>query len=199
VTIMIVALTGGLGAGKSTVSALLAEHGAVIVDADVIARDVVQAGTPGFAAVLGAFGDFIVGPDGQLDRPALAQIVFGADEARARLNAIVHPLVAARSAQLIAAAPAGAIVVNDIPLLSESRRAGFELVIVVLAELEVRLSRLETRGMTREQSLARIAVQASDEERLAMADEVVRNDGDRDALAAQVDALWGRLVARSQS
>jgi dephospho-CoA kinase len=192
-------LTGGIGAGKSTVSALLAEHGAVIVDADRAARQVVQAGTPGFAAVLETFGPSIVGPDGQLDRPALAQVVFSDDEARSKLNDIIHPLVRDRLDEQIAAAAPGAIIINDTPLLVELGGTKQGFVIVVHASLDKRLQRLELRGLPRDQALARIAKQATDEERLAWADEVVDNDGGLDDLRGQVDALWPRLVARNEA
>jgi len=196
---MIVALTGGVGAGKSSVSALLAEHGAVIVDADLIAREVVEPGTPGLAAVVAEFGAGILAAEGSLDRAALAEIVFHDDSARLRLNAILHPLIGDRTAELIAAAPAGSIVVNDIPLLAESRRSGYDVVIVVVAGRQVRLERLEKRGMGPDEAEARMAAQASDEQRLALADEVVHNDGTREELAAQVDALWARLVERNRA
>jgi dephospho-CoA kinase len=195
---VIVGLTGGVGAGKSTVAALLAEHGAVIVDADAIAREVVAPGTAGLAAVLARFGDAVRAPDGSLDRPALARIVFADEAARADLNAIVHPLVSARSAQLMADVPPGSVVVYDVPLLAESARVGeFALVIVVEASLEVRLERLAARGLPEPEARARIAAQATDEQRRAIADELLHNDGTRAELAAQVDLLWSRLVARA--
>lgn len=195
---MRVGLTGGLGAGKSTVAGLLAEHGAVIIDADQIAREVVRAGTPGFVAVVDRFGAEIVGPDGELDRGKLAAIVFADAPARDDLNAIVHPLVARRSAQLMAAAPAGAIVVYDVALLAEADRAGeFDVIVVVEADLGTRLARLAERGMDADQARARMAAQAADEQRRAIAHEVLRNDGSREALAEQVDELWRRLHERA--
>jgi dephospho-CoA kinase len=194
---MRVGLTGGLGAGKSTVSALLAEHGAVIIDADAIAREVVRGGTPGFAAVVERFGPDIVGPDGELDRAKLAEIVFADDDARNDLNGIIHPLVGERSMQLMASVPDDAIVVYDVPLLVESGRAdGFDVVVVVEADLATRLRRLETRGLPESQARARMAAQASDEQRRAVADELLHNDGSREALAEDVGALWGRLSQR---
>ncbi|HEY3717749.1 MAG TPA: dephospho-CoA kinase [Jatrophihabitantaceae bacterium] len=194
---MRVGLTGGLGAGKSTVSALLGEHGAVIIDADAIAREVVQGGTPGFAAVVERFGPDIVGPDGELDRAKLAEIVFADDAARDDLNRIIHPLVGERSMQLMASVPDDAIVVYDVPLLVESGRAdGFDVVVVVEADLATRLRRLETRGLPESQARARMAAQASDEQRRAVADELLHNDGSREALAEDVGALWGRLSRR---
>jgi dephospho-CoA kinase len=192
-----VALTGGLGAGKSTVASLLAEQGAVIIDADAIAREVVRAGTPGFDAVVARFGRDAVGADGELDRTRLAEIVFADDRARDDLNGIVHPLVAQRSAELMAEVPGGAVVVYDVPLLVESGLAGgFDVVVVVEADLATRLGRLEERGLPVAEAKARIATQATDQQRRAVADELLRNDGSKDELADQVRALWQRLVAR---
>ena len=197
---MNVGLTGGLGSGKSTVAALLGEHGAVIVDADVVAREVVRAGTPGFAAVVARFGSGIVGPDGELDRAELARIVFADSAALDDLNAIVHPLVGSRSAELAAAAPPGSVVVHDIPLLTENGLADrFDTVVVVEADREIRLARLAARGMPRAEAEARMAAQANDAQRRAIADEIVRNDGDLDALARQIDRLWDRLSGAARS
>ena len=197
---MNVGLTGGLGSGKSTVAALLGEHGAVIIDADVVAREVVRAGTPGFAAVVARFGPDVVGRDGELDRAALARIVFADGAALDELNAIVHPLVGSRSAELAAAVPPGAVVVHDIPLLAENGLADrFDTVVVVEADREIRLARLAERGLTRAEAEARMAAQATDEQRRAIADEIVRNDGDLDSLARQVDRLWDRLSGSARS
>jgi dephospho-CoA kinase len=194
-----VGLTGGLGSGKSTVAAMLAEHGAVIIDADAIAADVVRAGSPGFDAVVARFGDDVVGADGELDRARLAEIVFSDDAALYALNEIVHPLVAEQSAQLMAGVPEDAVVVYDVPLLAENDLAGgFDVVVVVEADRPTRLGRLAARGLPEAQAEARIAVQASDEQRRAIADEVLRNDGSRETLAAQVDALWQRLAAQTR-
>jgi dephospho-CoA kinase len=194
-----VGLTGGLGSGKSTVAAMLAEHGAVIIDADAIAVEVVRAGTPGFDAVVARFGDDVVGADGELDRARLAEIVFSDDAALYALNEIVHPLVAEQSAQLMAGVPEDAVVVYDVPLLAENDLAGgFDVVVVVEADRPTRLGRLAARGLPEAQAEARIAVQASDEQRRAIADEVLRNDGSRETLAAQVDALWQRLAAQTR-
>jgi len=190
-----IGLTGGIGSGKSTVSALLAERGAVIVDADRIAREVVEPGTPGLAAVVSAFGDGVVGPDGGLDRAALAAVVFADAEARARLDGIVHPLVRARAAEVVAAAPPDAVLVHDIPLLVETGQAGrYELVLVVQADLDTRVARLVARGMTEDDARARIAAQATDEQRAAVADVVLDNSGTREELAAQVDRFWAEQV-----
>lgn len=195
---MRVGLTGGVGSGKSSVAALLAAKGAVIIDADRNAREVVEPGTPGYDAVVVRFGPSVVSADGTLDRAALAAIVFNDQQALADLNAIVHPLVGQKMAQLMAEAPAGSIVVHDVPLLVENKLApAYDLVVVVLADVETRVRRLEGRGMPEADARARIATQASDEERRAVANEILQNDGDRDALAAQVDALWERLQTRS--
>lgn len=196
---MRVGLTGGVGSGKSTVAALLAEHGAVVIDADAIAREVVAPGKPGLAAVLERFGAAVTAPDGSLDRAALAAIVFADDAARADLNAIVHPLVGARTAELMAEVPAETVVVHDIPLLVEGDRAGgFDVVVVVEADPQTRLRRLERRGLPPSDARARMAAQATDEQRRAAAHEIVANDGDRAALRAEVDELWRRLRRRQE-
>jgi len=190
-----IGLTGGIGSGKSTVSALLAERGAVIVDADRIAREVVEPGTPGLAAVVSAFGDGVVGPDGGLDRAALAAVVFADAEARARLDGIVHPLVRARAAEVVAAAPPDAVLVHDIPLLVETGQAGrYALVLVVQADLDTRVARLVQRGMTEDDARARIAAQATDEQRAAVADVVLDNSGTREELATRVERFWTEQV-----
>jgi dephospho-CoA kinase len=190
-----IGLTGGIGSGKSTVSGLLATRGAVIVDADRIAREVVEPGTPGLAAVVEAFGDAVLAPDGWLDRPALAAIVFADPEARRRLDAIVHPLVRARGRELEAAAPPGSVVVHDVPLLVETGQApSFDLVLVVLADVETRVARLVQRGLTAEDARARIAVQATDEQRRAIADVVLDNSGTPEQLADQVERVWVQRV-----
>ncbi|MGA8249131.1 MAG: dephospho-CoA kinase, partial [Mycobacterium sp.] len=167
-----IGLTGGIGAGKSALSATFAKCGGVIVDGDVIAREVVEPGTEGLASLVDAFGDDILLPDGALDRPALAAKAFRDDEARQRLNGIVHPLVGKRRAEIIAAVPEDSVVVEDIPLLVESGMAPlFPLVVIVHADVDVRLRRLvEQRGMPEEDARARIAAQADDEQRRAVAD-----------------------------
>jgi dephospho-CoA kinase len=191
-----IGLTGGIGSGKSTVSALLAERGAVVVDADLIAREVVEPGTPGLAAVVEAFGTDVLAADGSLDRPALAAVVFADPAARRRLDGIVHPLVRARASELEAAAPPGAVVVHDVPLLVETGRAGrFDLVLVVAADVETRVARLVRRGLTEDDARARIAAQATDEQRRAVADVVLDNSGTPEQLAAQVDRFWRERVA----
>jgi dephospho-CoA kinase len=191
-----IGLTGGIGAGKSTVSALLAARGAVIVDADTIAREVVEPGTPGLAAVVEAFGPDVLASDGSLDRPALAAVVFADPEARARLDAIVHPLVRVRATELAAAAAPDAVVVNDVPLLVETGQAGaYDLVVVVEADLDARIARLVERGLTAEDARARMAAQATDEQRRALADVVLDNSGAPAELEAQVDRFWDERVA----
>jgi dephospho-CoA kinase len=187
-----VGLTGGIGAGKSVVAARLAELGAVVIDSDRLAREVVEPGTEGLREVVEEFGTEVLGSDGALDRPALGRRVFGDEAARRRLEAIVHPRVRARSAELIAAAAPDAVVVNDIPLLVESGiGTGFDLVVVVLASEQTRLRRLvESRGMTVEEARARMAAQATDEQRRAAADVVLDNDGSIEDLLASVDRLW---------
>jgi dephospho-CoA kinase len=190
-----IGLTGGIGSGKSTVSALLAARGAVVIDADRIAREVVEPGTPGLAAVVEAFGDQMLRPDGSLDRPALAAVVFADAEARKKLDGIVHPLVRARSIELAAVVPDDAVVVHDVPLLVESGRTGaYDLVLVVQADPEVRVRRLIRRGLSEEDARARIAAQATDEQRRAVADVVLDNDGTEEELAAQVERFWAERV-----
>jgi len=198
---VIVGLTGGIGAGKSAVAARLAEHGAVIVDADVLAREVLGAGSLGLAAVVAEFGSGVLTEAGDLDRPRLGALVFSDAEARLRLNAIVHPLVSRRSADIAAAAPAGAVVVHDVPLLVENGLGpAYDVVVVVLAPEDVRIQRLrETRGMSAEQARARMAAQASDEQRRVVADVVLGNSGLLADLHQQVDELWrDQLVGGSR-
>jgi dephospho-CoA kinase len=190
-----IGLTGGIGSGKSTVAALLAERGARVVDADRLAREVVAPGTPGLAAVVAEFGEEVLTSAGELDRPALAALVFVDPAARARLDAVVHPLVRARAAEQVAAAPPDAVVVQDVPLLVETGQAGgYDLVLVVETDVETRVARLVDRGLAAEDARARIASQATDEQRRAVADVVLRNDGDRAALASQVDGFWAERV-----
>ncbi|MFC5251867.1 dephospho-CoA kinase [Streptomyces nigrescens] len=190
-----VGLTGGIGAGKSEVSRLLASYGAVIVDADKIAREVVEPGTPGLAAVVEEFGDDVLAPDGTLDRPKLGGIVFSDPEKLKALNAIVHPLVGARSAELEASAGPDAVVVHDVPLLTENGLAPlYDLVVVVDAAPQTQLDRLvRLRGMAEDEAKSRMAAQATREQRLAVADLVIDNDGPLKALEPQVRAVWERL------
>ncbi|BFU45932.1 dephospho-CoA kinase [Krasilnikovia sp. MM14-A1004] len=189
---LLVGLTGGIGAGKSAVARRLVDRGAVLLDADRLAREVVAAGTPGFAEVVEAFGAGVVGSDGELDRPALGARVFGDEEARRRLEGIIHPRVRARTAELAAAAPAEAIVVNDVPLLVETGLTpSFHLVVVVEADAETRIGRLVgQRGMSHADATARIAAQADDARRRVAADVLIDNDVGLAELDARVDALW---------
>jgi dephospho-CoA kinase len=200
--VLLIGLTGGIGAGKSAVAARLAGLGATVVDSDRLAREVVAPGTDGLAEVVAAFGDGVLGPHGALDRPALGARVFGDDAARRRLEAIIHPRVRHRTAELVAASAPDAIVVNDVPLLVEVGLAPtYHLVIVVDAAEALRVERLvRDRGMAPEQAHARIRAQAGDAERRAAADSLLRNDADLADLHARVDALWHeRLVPYEQN
>ncbi|GAA2430277.1 dephospho-CoA kinase [Streptomyces lavendulocolor] len=194
-----VGLTGGIGAGKSEVSRLLSSYGAVLIDADKIAREVVEPGTPGLAAVVAAFGPDVLTAEGTLDRPRLGSIVFSDPESLATLNGIVHPLVGARSAELEAAAGPGAVVVHDVPLLTENGLAPlYDLVVVVDASPGTQLDRLvRLRGMTEADARSRMSAQATREQRLAVADLVIDNDGPLEALEPQVREVWDRLVERA--
>ena len=191
-----IGLTGGIGAGKSAVASTFAQCGAVIVDGDVIAREVVEPGTEGLAALVEAFGSDIVLPDGSLDRPALAAKAFRDDEARQKLNGIVHPLVGKRRAEIIASVAADSVVVEDIPLLVESGMASlFPLVVVVYADVEVRVRRLvELRGMSEEDARARIAAQADDAQRRAVADVWVDNSGSPEELVQRAHDVWENRI-----
>jgi dephospho-CoA kinase len=190
-----VGLTGGIGAGKSEVSRRLAGHGAVVIDADAIAREVVEPGTDGLAEVVEAFGPGVLGRDGRLDRAKLGEIVFADPEQRDRLNAIIHPRVGARMAELERDAAPGAIVVHDVPLIAEGGRAGaYDLVVVVDVPPRAQVERLaRNRGMTRDQARARMAAQVSREQRLAIADIVIDNSGSLTELDRQVGDLWAEL------
>ncbi|MGW7046264.1 dephospho-CoA kinase [Streptomyces avermitilis] len=194
-----VGLTGGIGAGKSEVSRLLVAHGAVLIDADRIAREVVAPGTPGLAAVVEAFGTDVLAPDGSLDRPKLGSIVFADPDKLAVLNAIVHPLVGARSRELETAAAADAVVIHDVPLLAENGLAPlYDLVVVVDASPETQLDRLvRLRGMTEQDARARMAAQATREKRLAIADIVIDNDVPLEELERRVGDVWADLVHRA--
>jgi dephospho-CoA kinase len=187
-----VGLTGGIGAGKSTIARRLVELGATLVDADQLAREVVLPGTVGLARVVEAFGERVLTADGELDRPALADIVFGDEAARRRLNGILHPLIGERTAELMAAAPADGILVQDVPLLVEGgMSAAFPLVVVVDAPQDVRVARLVAdRGMTEEAARARMAAQADEPARRAAADVWLDNSGSPDDARAAVDQLW---------
>ena len=194
-----VGLTGGIGSGKSEVSRRLAAQGAVVIDADLIAREVVEPGTDGLAEVVEAFGPGVLRPDGGLDRARLGDIVFADPALRSKLNAIIHPRVARRMAELERAAGPGAIVVHDVPLIAENGRAGaYDVVVVVDAPPRIQAERLvRRRGMTREQARARMAAQASREQRLAIADIVIDNSGSLAELDRQVGDLWAQLRRRA--
>ncbi|BFV59910.1 dephospho-CoA kinase [Kitasatospora sp. CMC57] len=196
-----IGLTGGIGAGKSEVSRQLAALGAVIVDSDLIAREVVAPGTDGLRAVVAEFGPSVLRADGSLDRPALGALVFADPERLAALNAIVHPLVRSRSAELEAAAGDRDVVVHDVPLLVENGLAPlYEQVVVVDADDETRIDRLvRLRGMTEAEARARMAAQADRETRLAVADLVIDNSGSLDELVPRVQELWETLQKRVQS
>jgi dephospho-CoA kinase len=194
-----VGLTGGIGAGKSEVSRLLVEHGAVLIDADRIAREVVEPGTPGLAAVVKAFGREVLAADGSLDRPKLGAIVFADPGKRAVLNSIVHPLVGERSRALEAAAPEDAVVVHDVPLLTENGLAPlYDLVVVVDVDPATQLDRLtRLRGMSEEDARARMAAQATREQRLGVADIVIGNDVPLPELERRVAEVWEDLARRA--
>ncbi|MFA4841063.1 MAG: dephospho-CoA kinase [Agrococcus sp.] len=197
----LVALTGGIASGKSTIAARLAEHGAVVVDADAVVRELQQPGMPVLAAIADAFGPELLLPDGSLDRAALGAVVFADERARRALNAIVHPAVAEESGRRFRAAldaDPRAVVVYDVPLLVEARPDDpWDLVVVAHAPEETRMRRLVAlRGMTEADARARVASQASDERRLAIADVVVETGGDLEATLAQTDALWERLSSQ---
>jgi dephospho-CoA kinase len=194
-----VGLTGGIASGKSTVSAILAELGALVIDADLIAREVVARGTPGLDAVVAEFGPGVLTADGELDRPAMGALVFADPSARKRLEAIIHPLVHRRSAELEAAARPGSVIVHDIPLLTEvGRGAQFDAVVVVDAPTEEQVRRMvRDRGWTLEDAESRIAAQASREDRLAIATHVIDNTGSLDARRRRVEEGYAELAARA--
>jgi dephospho-CoA kinase len=193
-----VGLTGGIGSGKSAVSRLLRSYGAVVVDADLVAREVVDVGTPGLAAVVDAFGPEVLRTDGSLDRAALGRRVFTDPEALARLNGITHPLIAERSRELFrqAADSRARVLVHDVALLVENGlHRNYDDVVVVAAEPATQLDRLvRLRGMAEDEARARIAAQAPLEDKLAVATHVIRNDGPLEDLAPQVERLWLSLL-----
>jgi len=197
--LLLVGLTGGIGAGKSTVAELLAARGAVIIDADQVARAVVEPGQPALKKLVERFGEGILDPDGRLVRGALAKIVFGDDEARRDLEAITHPAINDEFSRRVVEAPSDAIVVLDVPLLAESeqaRKRPYQTVIVVEAPRDVRLERLEARGVDRADAESRMAAQAGDEERRRIATHVVDNARDRADLERQIDEIWSDLVSK---
>jgi dephospho-CoA kinase len=200
VRVYLIGLTGGIASGKSVVSERLAEHGAVLIDADVLAREVVDPGTPGLAEIVSEFGSGMLREDGSLDRAALGALIFSDAQKREKLNAVTHPKIWRRTKQLIAEAEQrdpGAVVVYDVPLLAEAagkRDLAFDLVVVVHADIGTRIQRMvELRGMKRDEALHRLNSQASDTERLAIADVVIDNNGPLTDTLAQVDKLWERV------
>ncbi|WP_404285500.1 dephospho-CoA kinase [Glutamicibacter arilaitensis] len=195
---MHVGLTGGVASGKSVVAAQLAKLGAVLIDADKLAREVVAPGTPGLEAIREAFGEDVFAADGSLDRAALGALVFGDEAQRLKLNAIVHPLVRAEANRLRAGAAEAAVVVEDIPLLVESGQADrFDVVIVVQAPRAERIRRMvEDRGWSEAEALSRMAAQASDADRAAIADHLLKNDGTLEELQAQVAELFTKGLNR---
>jgi dephospho-CoA kinase len=199
--VLLVGLTGGIGSGKSTVARMLADRGAVVLDADVLAREAVEPGTPGFGAVLSRFGDAMRSADGSLDRARLAEVVFADDEARHDLEAIVHPQVRLRIAEAVAAhADSDAVVVVDSPLLIETGgRGSFAVVLVVTAPDEARIARLAARGVGESDARARMAAQMPQEETASHADVLLDNGGSESELEAQVDRLWADLRERALS
>src|SRR3954469_17241390 len=195
----LVGLTGGIGSGKSTVAGLLRAKGATVVDADEGARAVVEPGQPALAALVERFGSGIPGADGRLDRPALAAIAFADDDGRKALGEITWPAIGEEFERQVREAPEGAVVICDVPLLVESKAAAarpYVAVVVVEAPLELRLERLELRGVPRDDAQRRMAAQASDEERRAVATHLIDNGGDLESLARQVDDVWADLLTR---
>jgi dephospho-CoA kinase len=199
--VLLVGLTGGIGSGKSTVARMLADRGAVVLDADVLAREAVEPGTAGFEAVLARFGDAVRSSDGSLDRARLAEIVFADDEARHDLEAIVHPQVRLRIGEAVAAhADSDTVVVVDSPLLIETgAHESFPVVVVVAAPDEARIARLTVRGMEESDARARMAAQMPLEEKALHADVLLDNGGSEAELEAQVDRLWATLHERALS
>lgn len=196
-----VGLTGGIGAGKSAVAARLATHGAVLIDADQLSRAVVAPGTPGLAEVVALFGPAVLGEDGRLDRAAIGALVFGDRAARRALEAIIHPRVLARSTAIAAGVAEDAVVVNDVPLLVEAGlSAAYDVVVVVRAASELRIQRLlRDRGLSEPEVLARMGTQATDQQRAAVADIVIDNDGSYEALLAAADEVWRELRSRADA
>jgi dephospho-CoA kinase len=199
--VLLVGLTGGIGAGKSTVADLLTARGAVVIDADEVARTVVEPGQPALAKLVDRFGPGILDTDGRLDRAALAKLAFVDDESRRDLEAITHPSINEEFSRRVAEAPSDAIVVLDVPLLVESpqaRERGYQTVIVVEAPRDVRLARLEARGVDRADAEARMAAQVDEEERRKIATHVVDNSGDLAALERQINEVWADLKRRQR-
>ncbi len=195
-----VALTGGIASGKTVVTRLLSERGAIIIDSDLLSREVVEPGSRGLAEVVERFGAGVLAADGSLDRQALGEIIFADDEARNDLNGIIHPEIRRRRAELIAAAPEDAIVISVIPLLVEGGlKDDFEGVIVIDVPLEIQIDRLKARnGLDDGQAQARVAAQASRAERLAAATWIIENSGSYNQLRAQVEMVWDALAKKAR-
>ena len=194
---LLIGLTGGIGSGKSTVAALLAARGALIVDADAIAREIVEPGSPTLSLLVERFGPEILGQDGALNRTALASIAFSSSDLREELEAITHPAIGEVFLKRLAEAPTDAIVVHDVPLLAESAGAlarGYGAIVVVEAPRELRLQRLDGRGVSKADAEARMAAQATDEERREIATHVIDNQGDHETLEYLIDGLWNDLL-----
>jgi len=195
--VLVVGLTGGIGSGKSTVAALLSRLGAVVIDADAIARRIVEPGRPALAALVDRFGEGILDADGVLDRKALAALAFADADSRRALEEITHPAIGVEFLRQVGETPPGSVVVHDVPLLVESGIAErYEAVIVVEAPREVRLARLESRGVDRADAAARMEAQATDAARRAVATWVIDNSGDLDSLEQQVELIWADLQTR---
>ena len=201
---MLIGLTGGIASGKSTVGARFVELGAVLVDADVLAREVVEPGTPGLTEIERVFGSSVISADGSLNRPALGAIIFADAEKREQLNAITHPAIWKRAIELFMAAQAAdpeVVIVYDVPLLAEAaadRPMDFDLIIVVQADIETRIDRMvELRGMSRAEAEGRLRAQASDADRLRFADVVIDSNGTLEHTVEQVDAIWTSLAERT--
>jgi dephospho-CoA kinase len=192
--VLTVALTGGIGSGKSLAGEFFAELGAIVVDSDQLARDVIERGTPGFDEVLAAFGDEIL-TAGLIDRKKLGEIVFSDEAKRKELEAIVHPLIRTALEEIKNSAPQGSVIINQIPLLAETGgKERFDLVIAITSDLELRRSRLIARGLSAHEIEKRLAAQVQDSEREAIADYIITNHGDRDNLLRQVEKLWSDVL-----
>ena len=195
---MKVGLTGGIGAGKSTVADLFSQKGAVVIRSDELARQVIEPQTPGFQKVIDRFGKEFVNSEGYIDRAKLAQIVFQDDAALKDLENIVHPLVRSKTNQIIDQHTSETIIVNEIPLLLEKKMESlFDFLVIVISSEKNRLERLAQRGLTTEQATARMSKQVSDDERKAAADFLIVNDGNLDQLEADVEKIWQTLQERS--
>ena len=189
-----VALTGGIGSGKSLAGEFFAELGAIVIDSDQLARDVIERGTPGFDEVLAAFGDEILS-SGLIDRKKLGEIVFSDESKRKQLEAIVHPLIRTALDEVKNRSPRDAVIINQIPLLAETGgKERFDLVIAITSDLELRRSRLIARGLSAHEIEKRLAAQVQDSEREAIADYIITNHGDRDNLLRQVEQLWNDVL-----